>query len=130
MEASPLEHEPTSRPHPLQEALGLTDEEFEVLTAVPAEAVDGRDAMLSKLSLVIVGHFSREEAGEFLRTPQKSGIAADERFLQRRIPLEVAREPGGLEKVVADARRETSRRIAAKHVRGEASAPVPEAKRS
>ena len=128
MEASPMEHEPTERPYLLQEAFGLSDDEFAALTAVPAEDVARRDAELAELSLHM-GHFSQEEAGEFFRTPQKFGDAADERHLRERIPLEVAGERNGLERIVDAARREVGRRIAAKHAQGEAVAPVPEAKK-
>lgn len=108
-----MEHETEYGPrHPLQEAFDLRDEEFERLTACPAEGIDERDMLLAELSVNLVGHLTREEIGEFLRTPQPTGIAADERHLRERIPLDVAPEPDGLRRIVEMARREVGRRIA------------------
>lgn len=111
--------------HPaLQEAFGLTGEEYAVLLGDRTER-EARISQLYELSLSLVGHLDREEVREFFHAPQKIGVGADLRYVPEHVPLDVATEPGGLQRVVTAARDEVGLRISAKT---EATSGAPENK--
>lgn len=112
----------------LQETFCLSDEEYAALLG------DGSDwnervTQLQELSCVIVGHLNAAERGLFFRSEVPVGAGPDPRFVSKRVPLEMAAEAGGLDRVVDAARGLVSRQIEAEREEG-VTANVPEAKKS
>ncbi len=97
--------------HPaLQETFGLSAEEYAVLLGDETDR-EARITQICELSLSFVGHLNTEEIHEFFHTEVPIGAGPDLRYIPRRVPLDVAAEPGGLKRVVAAARDEVGRRI-------------------